>query len=133
MVTDAVDFFVFGGSGSRLAQRFGISETSFQYDPARNRVGAVATFADRVELEVETEASVRAEEPLEPTTAASDAVPGKAYKVGAAYKLTEPTSLGIEHGREPIAQRTRATTGAEGGSPAPDADETLLLKVKKRF
>jgi hypothetical protein len=135
LVTDAVDYFVLGGSASRLAQWFGISETSLQYNPALNRLGATATIADRIEFEVETDAATPQERSATPTgTAAESTVPGTAYKIGAAYKLTESTSLGVEHGREPIAYRGSSSDGAgSSGVTAPDSEETVFLKLKRRF
>jgi hypothetical protein len=135
LVTDALDFFVLGGSASRLAQAFGISETSLQYNPALNRLGATATIADRIEFEVETDAATPQDRlTASPGSTSESSVPVTAYKIGAAYKLTESTSLGVEHGREPIAYRGGSADGAgTQGVTAPDSEETVFLKLKRRF
>jgi hypothetical protein len=132
LATDAFDYFVFGGEGGRLAGRLGISETSLQFNPEQQRIGASATFADRVELRVETGMAQVDDETVDRTSSATAPVPERAYKIGAAYKLTPNTSVGVEGSREPLAQRGASTAGTVG-APEPDANETIFFKLKRRF
>ena len=130
LATDAIDFFVFGGEGGRLASQLGISETSLEFNPEQNRIGASATFAERIELRVEADTGLQEDETVNRANSATQPVPERAYKVGAAYKLTPDTSVGVERGKEPLVQRGTTVTGSPTN---PESDETIFFKLKRRF
>lgn len=128
LAVDFLDYFIFGGLGSRLAKRLGITDLALTHDPQTRRVGVETTLGDKVELGVEVDPSTT-------TDASQTTEDGQPYgKVGAAYQLTPNTSIGVEGERSAAPSSASSHTGdaGEDGS-ASDADETILFKLKKRF
>ena len=65
--------------------------------------------------------------------ASTTEAPTKAYKLGAAYRLDRDTAVSIEHDRRPIeGTRARESLTAVGGQ-APQADDTILFRLRRRF
>lgn len=134
LAADFIDYFVFGGEGSRLAQRIGITGLSVTYAPETNTVGLKTTLADKVAITYEAE-QPRPEHLPGDTGAAAPVTPPADYKVGAEYKMTGTTSLKVEGEREFL--RPKSGTGGTGTlgqpGPVPQTREELLLKVEKKF
>ncbi|PIQ84476.1 MAG: hypothetical protein COV75_01985 [Candidatus Omnitrophica bacterium CG11_big_fil_rev_8_21_14_0_20_63_9] len=134
LAVDFIDYFMFGGAGSRLAQRLGISELSVTHDTATNRMGVRTTIKDRVELGVEVDPSAVEETS---TSGASSNVPVLPYKVGAEYHVTNQTSVQLEGERTPLPTRNHVETPDDAGSGigqgTVQTDDKVLLKVKRRF
>jgi len=133
LAADFVDYFVFGGLGSRLSQRLGISNLALQYDPEERRVGFTTGFADTLAFSYEMDPT-RGSESAEPRAEESpDALP--AFKVGAEYRVTDDTSLQLEGEREPGQPRAGSAEAAppDGAGAAPTTQDEVWLKIKRRF
>ena len=134
LAADFVDYFVFGGSGSRLAQRFGISNLALTYDPERKRVGVTTTIADRVALIAETNQPEAAAGP-DRTQPGQPAAP-VTYTVGAEYQLTDTASVELE-GERAVSPARPTPTGTDSSAattaPQTQTADSVLLKIKKRF
>ena len=137
LALDFLDYFVLGGLGSTIANRFGISGLSLRHQPGTNRLGVETTLVDRVSVGVEVDPSTLT---IAHPPASSDATPASEYnapipyKIGAEYKLNATTSLKLEGERTVLdakaSDQTSATTEA---SSMPQTDDTVLFKFKKQF
>ncbi len=133
LAKDFIDYFIFGGLGSKLARSLGISDVSLLYDPETNRMGVSTTIADRVEVTYETEQP----KPNQASTTASTTeqqAPGT-YKVGAGYKITEGTTVKIEGEREfaqPTKEPTATTQPGQTGTTS-QPRESIFLKLERKF
>lgn len=135
LALDFIDYAFFGGLGARLARRFGISDLSFSHDTETRRMGVQTTIADKVAVGVE----VTPLPPIEPdaTTAlqtqkSNSPIP---YKLEAEVQITEDTSVGIE-GERTLRSPTQSVNSqpeTEQSDPIPTTDDTVLLKIKRRF
>jgi hypothetical protein len=134
LAKDFIDFFILGGLGSRIGQRFGISDISLIFDPQENRVGVATTIADKVEVSYETDQP--RPDSTQPAILITEAG-ATTYRVGAGYKLTEDSSLTIE-GERQLSPDAPASAGATTDIPAPLTEESrpkdsILLKFQKKF
>jgi len=133
LATDFIDYFIFGGFGSQLANRFGLPELALTYDVQTKRVGVQTSIADRVQVGIEVEPS-SIEQETEPRETIGQGPPIP-YKVGAEVKVTENTSVQIEGEgvlRQPSAANTE-TGQPTGAGPDAQTEERVLLKVRRRF
>ena len=105
---------------------------SLEYDPESNRVGARTTIQDKIELEVEAEPGARTSANQPSVPQGQETIPLKAYKIGAAYRLSEGTSISIEREKEWL-DRKPETNNHLQGPHAQDASESIYLKVKTQF
>lgn len=139
LALDFIDYFVLGGLGGKIANRFGISGLSLRHNPETNRVGVETTLVDKVSVGVEVEPSTLTSgapsAPSTPTDASAHKSPIP-YKVGAEYKINETTAVRLEGERTVLdhATSTSASPADTETSPAgPQTDDKVLLKFKKRF
>jgi hypothetical protein len=133
LATDFIDYVFFGGLGNRMARRFGITDIAITQDVERNMVGAQTTFVDRMTLDVEVDPSKRSN-----TAATAEQPEGSKQslpvRVGAEYQVTDRTALRLEGERSPIEQKSLPQEGVLATEKsAPEVDNTILLKVKRRF
>lgn len=133
LAADFVDYFVFGGLGSRLSQRLGISSLALQYDPDEGRIGLSTGFADTLAFSYEMEPPGHGESAAPLPEQSPDAPP--AFKVGAEYRVTDDTSLQLEGEREPAQTRAGSAEAAQpdGAAAAPETQDEVWLKIKRRF
>ncbi len=133
---DFIDYFFFGGLGSRLAQRLGISDVSLRYAPETNTIGVTTTIADR--MAVTYQAEQPRGRPADQAKPSAEPEPGPTYKIGAEYRVTENTSFKLEGEREftrtdktqPLATTTPSTSTA---GAVPQTRDEVTLKVERRF
>lgn len=115
LVKDFVDYFVFSGSGSKVAQRLGISDISVTFEQQKKGVGVKKAITEKVDANYAVEQSQAKEQ--SPTTT---------QKVGAEYKITESVSIETE---KEIKQKNRTEQAQDTQKP----DDKLMLKFKKEF
>ncbi len=132
LATDFIDYVFFGGLGNRMARRLGITDFAITQNPEHNSVGAQATFADRMILDVQVDPANRGDtNQAEQQASARQALP---YRVGAEYQVTDSTSVRIEGERTPIEQKTVVQADlSTPAKPLNEVDSTVLLKVKRQF
>lgn len=135
LATDFIDYAFFGGVGNRMARAFGITDFAITQDPERNLVGAQTTFADRMTLDVQVDPTQRntSRDATQPS-APREAAPSMPMKLGAEYQVTDRTSIRVEGERTPLEPKTTTEAASSGTTPSlPATDDTILLKVKRRF
>ncbi|MFH1338898.1 MAG: translocation/assembly module TamB domain-containing protein [Candidatus Omnitrophota bacterium] len=115
LVAEFMDYFVLGGSGSRLAKMLGISEVSLRFDQKQKGIKVKKAVSDKLEATYEVQQPQTKEE-----------APATIHKIGSEYKITE--GLSIEAEKE-IKQEPK-TEQAQDKSPTEDK---VLIKYKKEF
>lgn len=133
LATDFIDYFVFGGLGTRLGRRIGVTDLAITQDQETKQIGLETTFRDRVSVGVQVDP-----ETLTGSGGTGTTQPGAGtlpYKVGAEYRVTPNTSLQVENERSVIAPDRGGNGGALTGpsTAVPRTDDTTLFKVKRRF
>lgn len=134
LAADFIDYFAFGGRGSTLARRFGLTGLAVQVDTQANTVGVETTVADRLSIGVEMQPAALAKSTASTSEPLAQA-PAAPMKVGAEYKISDDTSLRLEGERSPIPLRseTGASDQDSQTGTGPQTDDQVLFKVKKRF
>ncbi len=115
---DFVDYFVFSGSGKKIAQYFGLREISVEYDKEAIGVGVKKAVSGKVEASYGIKQSQEKE---------GDSV--TTHKVGAEYKVSGDISLGVE---KELKQKD-STGQINDISDADAAEEKVYLKYRKEF
>ncbi len=105
-----LDYFVFSGSGSKIAQKLGISDISVKYDGQTKSIGVTRDITGSTSVSYSVEQSQD-----------DDAKKISTQKIETEHKITESISIGAE---KEIKQddRNEQTT-----------DEKVILKFKKKF
>lgn len=115
LVKDFIDYFVFAGSGSKMARRFGISDLLIKYDSQSKGVEVKKTISDKLTASYGVEQSQGGEGE---TTAN--------HKVGAEYKIKE--NISVEASRElKVESKTDQSQDSSG------VDDKVTIKYKKEF
>jgi len=118
MVADFMDYFLFGGAGSKTADRFGIKDFFIKYDQNTKGGGVKKAVFDKAEVSYSIEQSQKKDEP--PTTT---------QKVGSDYKVTDGITVSAE--RE-LKQNIETGLRQEEQDKA-QVNDKILLKYKKQF
>ena len=114
LAMDFIDYFMFGNSGNKLAEKLGVSEISFTMDETTKGVSVSKEITDKTEVSYGIEQSQQKEGVMEIK-----------QKVGATYKITE--SLSIEGEQEVM----KAPSDNDENDSAPE--QKLFLKFEKGF
>ncbi len=135
LATDAIDYFILGGAGGRLAGRLGISALSLTHDSRSNWVGVRAGLADKLSVSFETEPPGTNDAAPSTANQPSSSQGSLPYKVGAEMKITDQTSVAIEGERIPRESRPSSTDPGYpvSSSTTPQTDDQVLLKLKRKF
>lgn len=112
---DFMDYFVFGGAGSRLAQRLGITDFSLTLAKDKTGVSVTKNLSENVNGTYSVQQTQDKEGQAKTT-----------HKVGGEYQITENVSLGAEKDISP-SNKTNGDTGQQ------KEDSKVLLKFKKEF
>lgn len=115
MIADFMDYFLFGGLGSKTADRFGIKDFFIKYDRETKGGGVKKAVFDRAEVSYSIEQSQK-----------KDELPATTQKVGSEYKIKDGISVGAE--RE---LKYNSKNAAEEDKP--EANDKVMLKYKKPF
>ena len=114
LAMDFIDYFMFGNSRNKLAEKLGVSEISFTMDETTKGVSVSKEITDKTEVSYGIEQSQQKEGVMEIK-----------QKVGATYKITE--SLSIEGEQEVM----KAPSDNDENDSAPE--QKLFLKFEKGF
>ena len=115
VAADFIDYFVFGGSGSKLARQFGISRLSVKFDKNTKGFGVTKEVTNKTEVSYGVEQTQ------------IEGQNGKAtQKVGAGYKLTNTISL---EGEREVQQQDKASQTQDESK----SNDKLILKYEKKF
>ena len=127
LATDFIDYFVFGGLGSRIGRRFGITDLAITHGTETNWVGVETTLGNRVTLGLQVDPTQTQHGPV-PVDGQKPLLPSR---VGAEVKLTETTVVDITGERTPLTRPASAT--ADPTKTGPETEDAVFLKLKKRF
>lgn len=114
LAMDFIDYFMFGNSRNKLAEKLGVSEISFTMDETTKGVSVSKEITDKTEVSYGIEQSQQKEGVMEIK-----------QKVGVTYKITE--SLSIEGEQEVM----KAPSDNDENNSAPE--QKLFLKFEKGF
>ncbi|MFC1658829.1 translocation/assembly module TamB domain-containing protein [Candidatus Omnitrophota bacterium] len=116
MAMDFIDYFLFSGSGSKLAQRLGISEVSLTLEEQKKGIGVKKTLSDKMEAEYAVEQSQTKE----------GLVASTEQKIAGEYKVTGNVSLGAE-------RKIKQDNQTEKEQGPATAEDKVILKYEKEF
>ena len=119
LAKDALDYFVFGGSGSRIGQRLGIKDVSLSYEQGKKGIAIKEGLTKQIELGY----GIQQDQDLQNTNQSI-----VTQTLGGELMMTDKISVGVERAfkkyydgfssREPISS---------------ESDDKLMLKYKKKF
>lgn len=116
LVKDFVDYFFFSGSGTRMAQYFGINDILLTVDSEKKGVEVKTSVTEKLGADYKVEQA---------KSNGNDAT--TVQKVGGEYKITNTLSIGAE--KELLYKD--AGVGPLGEQSKPD--DRIILKYKKKF
>lgn len=122
LAKEAVDYFVFGGSGSRLANKLGIKDVSISFDQGKKGIALKKDLTRQIEIGY----GVEQEREEEPGGQSASTV---TQKVGGEIKMTDHISVGVE-------REFRKHYDPQLSSPESlpqETDDKLLLKYEGKF
>lgn len=117
LAADFIDYFAFGGTGSRIAQQLGISEISLKFDKETKGIDLKKEITSKSGVTYGIEQTQTKEKDASIT-----------QKVGGEYKVTETISVGAE--REFKQDNTTEQTQDQDKL---QTEDKVLLKYKKEF
>jgi autotransporter translocation and assembly factor TamB len=117
LAADFIDYFAFGGTGSKIAKQLGISEVSLKFDKETRGIGLKKEITDKAGVTYGVEQTQTKEKETSVT-----------QTVGGEYKVTE--SISVEAQRELKQNNTAEQTQ---GQDKPQAEGKVLLKYEKEF
>ncbi|MFH1202468.1 MAG: translocation/assembly module TamB domain-containing protein [Candidatus Omnitrophota bacterium] len=115
LAADFIDYFVFAGSGGKIAEKFGISDISVRFESETKGIGIKKEVSDKAEASYGIEQSQT-----------KDKIPKTTQKVGGEYKITEDVSIG---GEKELKQENKTGQAQEKEK----ADDKVTIKFKKQF
>jgi hypothetical protein len=115
LAVDFIDFFVLGGSGSKIAQQFGISDISVKFDKQTKGIGLKKDVFDKVSIGYGIEQSQTEEK----QTSINQKLSGE-------YKITEAVSVGAE---KELKQEDKSDETQNNH----ETNDKIMLKFKKKF
>jgi autotransporter translocation and assembly factor TamB len=121
LAKEAVDFFVLGGSGSRMANKLGIKDVSISFDEGKRGVALKTGLTKQIEVGYGVE--------QEEEETGGQAISTVTQKVGGEIKMTEKISVGVE-------REFRKHYDPQLSSPdslPQETDDKLLLKYEGKF
>ena len=121
LIKDFVDYFLFAGTGSKIARRFGISDISFFYRNETNTMGLTTSVADKLKLGYEVE------QPKEENKSSGNT---STQTVTGEVKITDTISVNAE---KKLNQINTQQELSQEEKPAEEGEEKLYLKFKKKF
>ena len=112
---DFLDYFIFSGSGSKMAERFGIRNISVKYDGTTTGIGATKDISSKTAVSYSIEQQQEKEKE-----------PSMSHKVGTEYKITENISIAGE-------KEIKQNSATEQAQDKQKTDDKVILKFKKDF
>lgn len=115
LIKDFIDYFIFAGEGSKIAQRFGINDVSITYDQQTRGIDVKTSIAGKVEVRYK----------LEPPQEEIGNTAAK-HTVGGGYKITETISVEAE-------KELKQEEISDEDTKEETTDDKLYLQYKKAF
>ena len=115
LAKDFIDYFAFSGSGSKIAQQFGISDISFTFEKGKKGLGVKKSITQKVDASYAVEQSQGEE---------GDAT--STHTIGGEYKISENISVGAE-------TELKQESKSESTEKVQESEEKVILKFKKDF
>lgn len=112
---DFLDYFIFSGSGKKIAEKYGIRDISVKYNGTTAGVGAVKDITDKTAISYSVE---QPRQKKEDTTAS--------HKIGGKYKITENVLIGAE---KELKQKNKTEPEQDKQS----GNDRVILEFKKDF
>jgi len=113
LVRNFIDYFVFSGSGNKIAQSFGITGFSLTLDEQKKGLGIKKEITEKIDATYAIEQSQTKGE--SPTTT---------QRIGTELKVTEGISVGAE---KELKQEAQTDTAQQ------PPDDKVILKIRKEF
>ena len=120
VASDFVDFFVFGGQGSKMGKALGVSDIILKFDAQTKGIGFKKKVTDQLKVGYEIEEQ-------QERTGESEVN----QKVEGEIDVTDQVSVGVS--RKMTQSQSQSSAGVESPSRQTDPETNLLLKYKKRF
>ncbi|MFH1507166.1 MAG: translocation/assembly module TamB domain-containing protein [Candidatus Omnitrophota bacterium] len=117
LAADFIDYFAFGGMGSKIAKQLGISEISLKFDKETKGVGLKKEITNKAGVTYGVEQTQTKEKDTSVT-----------QKVGGEYKVTDTISVGAEREFKQD-DKTKQTEDQD----KLQTEDKVLLKFKKEF
>ena len=114
-VKDFIDYFVFSGSGSKLAEQLGISDISVTFEKQKKGLGVKTAVTDKLDATYAVEQTQQDEE-----------APITSQRLGGEYKITDSLIVGAE---KELRGEQKNNTSQESIPP----EDKIFLKFKKEF
>lgn len=114
LAKDFLDYFVFGGSGSRIAKEYGITDISLRYDNEARGIKVKKKVTEKADLSYGVDQALIEKEPRKTT-----------QKTGGEYKITERVSIEGE--------KELNNNKAKQADDKTQTDDKVLLKYKNQF
>jgi hypothetical protein len=114
-VKDFIDYFVFSGSGSKIAQQLGISDFSVTFEKQKKGLGVKTSVTDKIDATYAVEQTQQDGETAVTT-----------QRLGGEYKITDSLTVGAE-------KELRAEQTANASQESVPPDDKVFLKFKKEF
>jgi len=113
LARDFIDYFVFSGSGTKIAQRFGITGFSLTLDEQKKGLGIKKEITEKIDATYAVEQSQTKGEPATTT-----------QRIGTELEITEGISVGAE---KELKQEAQTDTAQQ------PPDDKVILKIRKEF
>ena len=121
LAKDLIDYFLLAGTGSKIAQRYGITDFSVKYDEQTKGVSVTKKISEKLDASYGIEQS-RGQAQAPVTTR---------QKIGGEVKVTDSLSVSAQ---KELLGRPAQPQGEEATTPSKEkADDQILLKYKKSF
>ncbi|MFH1504968.1 MAG: translocation/assembly module TamB domain-containing protein [Candidatus Omnitrophota bacterium] len=115
LAKDFLGYFVFSGSGDKIAQQYGIHNILLKYDGQTTGIGATKDISDKSSISY----AIEQQQKIDEKTSVSQ-------KIGSEYKITENISIGAE-------KELKQNNETEQTQDKPKTDDKVMLKFKKEF
>jgi hypothetical protein len=112
---DFIDYFAFSGTGSKIAQQFGISDISFTFEKEKKGVGVKKSITEKIDASYAVEQSQGEEGEVIAT-----------HTIGGEYKITENISVGAE-------TELQQESETESTGDSQESEKKAILKFQKEF
>jgi len=117
LTKDFIDYFVFSGSGSKIAKLLGISDVSLTFEKRKKGIAVKKAVSEKLDASYAIE-QTQAEEKEEKGTATQ--------KIGGEYKVTEELSIGAE-------KELKQDSKLDQTQDEQKTDDRVIFKYKKKF
>ncbi len=119
LAKDFLDYFVFSGTGSRLAQKFGIKDFFINYNKDVQGFGVTKSLTDSVDAIYE----------MEQRPTATDGKVTREHKVGGSLRIQDNLSITAKQGFK----QNSSESQPDGSAPQARGESGIKLKFEQKF